>query len=39
MRGLVQKLEADRDSLSDRCDEHGKELTDLNLTIGCAATA
>ena len=29
MRSLVQRLEADRDRLSARCDEHGKELTDL----------
>lgn len=35
----MQRLEADRDRLSARCDEHGKELTDLQLTIGCAATA
>ena len=35
----MQRVETDRASLSARCDGHGKELTDLNLTIGCAATA
>jgi hypothetical protein len=36
---MVDRVEKDRNHWSNCCDEKGKEIAELQLTIGCAATA